>query len=134
VTPRLAYIDTSALAKLTNHEPETSALEHDLAERDGLLCSRLAATELRRASARVNRVRLLQQVDDVLESVYLVEVTPAILEAAARLAPPLLRTLDAIHLATLASFGERVDLITYDNRLGDAAARLGFRVVSPGTR
>ena len=130
----LAYVDASALVKLVQAEPETAALESDLANRDGLLCSRLAATELRRACARAKRPRLLQQVDEVLESVYLVEVTPAILEAAGRLKPVLLRTLDAVHLATLQTLDEPVDLITYDDRLADAAKAHGLSVVTPRRR
>ena len=130
----LAYLDASALVKLVQRDSDTAALEHDLAHRDGILCSRLGATELRRACARARHPRLLQQVDDVLESVFLVEVSPAILESAGRLKPALLRTLDAIHLATLQSFGEPVDLITYDDRLGAAAKSHGFAVVSPKER
>ncbi len=129
----LAYVDASALVKLVQREPETSALENDLAHRDGLLCSRLGATELRRACARAGHRRLLQQVDEVLESMYLVEVSPAILEAAGRLTPRLLRTLDAIHLATLQSLDEPVDLITYDTRLAAAAKAHGLTTVAPGS-
>lgn len=129
----LAYLDASALVKLVQRESDTAALEHELAHRDGVLCSRLGATELRRACARARHPRLLQQVDDVLESVFLVEVSPAILESAGRLRPAL-RTLDAIHLATLQSFGEPVDLITYDDRLGAAAKSHGFTVVRPKGR
>ncbi len=128
----LAYIDSSALVKLVVREHETAALENDLAHREALLCSRLGATELRRACARARHARLLQHLDEVLDSIYLVEVTPAILEAAGRLTPSALRTLDAIHLATVQSFDEPVDLITYDDRLAAAAKAHRLPVVRPG--
>ena len=130
--PGMAYLDSSALVKLTIREPETAALERDLAHRSGLCCSRLGATELRRACARAGNRRLLQRVDDVLSAVFLLEVTPSILEAAGRIGPATLRTLDAIHLATLVSIGNSdIDVITYDDRLGAAVEEHGFAVVTP---
>ena len=129
---RLAYVDTSALVKLAVREPETAALERDLITRAGLVCSRLGATELQRACGRVGGKRLLQQADDVIASLFLVEVTPSILEVAGRLSPSALRTLDAVHLATLLSLGEPdLDVITYDDRLGRAARAAGFDVYAP---
>lgn len=127
-----AYLDASALAKLVVAEPETAALENDAAHRAGLLSSRLGAAELRRAAARAGRRDVVQQVEDVLEAVALVEVSPAILERAGRLAPAALLTLDAIHLATALTlpFAD-LDFITYDRRLADAARDAGLRVRQP---
>ena len=79
-----AYIDSSALLKLVVRENETSALEADLAERDGLVVSAVALVECRRAAGRAGHKRLLQRVDELFEAVYLIAVTPAILERAAR--------------------------------------------------
>ena len=133
--PRTAYIDSSALLKLVVREPETSALEADLAQRDGLLASRLVVLECRRAARRASHARLLQRVDDLLEAIYLLELTPAILDDAATLDPPLLRSLDALHLATaLAVDDPELELITYDTRLADAATASGLVVVQPGRR
>jgi len=127
-----AYLDASALAKLVVAEPETAALENDLAHRAGLLSSRLGAAELRRAAARARRSDVLEHVEAVLEAVVLVEVTPAILERAGRLAPAELRTLDAIHLATALTLSlTDLDFITYDQRLADAARDAGLRVRQP---
>jgi hypothetical protein len=127
-----AYLDASALAKLVVAEPETAALENDAAHRAGLLSSRLGAAELRRAAVRVARGDVLQHVEDVLDSVVLVEVSPAILDRAGRLAPAALRTLDAIHLATALTlpFAD-LDFITYDHRLAGAARDAGLRVHQP---
>jgi predicted nucleic acid-binding protein len=58
----------------------------------------------------------------------------ALLLAAARLEPPGLRPLDAIHLATALSIRGRVGvLFCYDARLADAAQSAGFVVARPGT-
>lgn len=127
-----AYLDASALAKLVVTEPETAALESDAAHRAGLLSSRLGAAELRRAAARAARPDVLQQVEDVLEAVVLIEISPAILERAGRLTPTMLRTLDAVHLATAMTlpFAD-LDFITYDLRLAEAARAAGLRVCQP---
>lgn len=129
----IAYIDSSALLKLIVREDETSALEADLADRDGLVTSALAVVECRRALRRAGPKRLLQHAEEVFESVYLVEVTRPILERAADLQPPLLRSLDAIHLATAMAVGEPgLELLTYDDRLAEATRDAGLRVLQPG--
>ena len=128
-----AYLDSSALLKLAVREPETSALEADLAGRDGLVTSRLAVVECRRAARRASHRRVLQTVDQILDAIYLIEVTPAILDAAAAEDPPLLRSLAAIHLAAALSVGDaRMEVITYDRRFAEAARANGLIVVQPG--
>ena len=52
----------------------------------------------------------------------MLEITPAIINEAARVDPPFLRSLDAIHLATALSIDdEALEVITYDERFADAA-------------
>ena len=132
--PPYAYVDTSALVKLVVEEPETPALHADIANRAGLLCSAIGATELMRACRRAMTRRQLGRVAEVLDAVFLIDVTPAILSAAAELSPPEVRTLDAIHLATVLSLDARdVEVITYDDRLARAARAHGLSVVAPGT-
>lgn len=127
-----AYLDSSALVKFLVAEAETAALEHDAVNRQGLLSSRLAATELQRAVRRARQRRLLQQLEDVLASVVLIELSPAILDRAGHLSPPALRTLDAIHLATILSLNlTACDFITYDDRLAGAARDAGLTVRQP---
>ena len=127
------YVDSSALLKLAVREPETAALEAHLAAADGLVASRLAVLECRRAARRASHRRLLQTVDQVLDAVYLLEITPAIINEAARVDPPFLRSLDAIHLATALSIDdEALEVITYDERFADAARANGLSVVQPG--
>ena len=130
-----AYVDSSAVLKLAVREPETAALEAHLASLDGLVASRLAVLECRRAVRRASHVRVLQTVDQVLDALYLLDITQAILDEAAVAGPPLLRSLDAIHLATALSIGDaELEVITYDQPFADAARANGLTVVQPGRR
>ena len=129
----VSYIDSSALLKLVVQEKETGALEAHLAEKDGLVASRLAVLECRRALKRVQNKRLLQALENVLEAVYLLEITPAILDRAAALGPRHLRSFDAIHLATAMSVDDPdLDVITYDARMAEAARENRLSVAQPG--
>ena len=126
-----AYLDASAVVKLVVAEPESGALERHILERDGLISSAIVATEVKRAAARASP-RLAQQADEVLEALVLLHVTSAILNRAAALLPPELRTLDAIHLATALDL-EIADLtfISYDRRLLGAARTAGLHTAAP---
>jgi predicted nucleic acid-binding protein len=54
------------------------------------------------------------------------------LDAAGFLDWPRLRSLDAIHLATALALGDDLDAImTYDQRMADAARGFGLRVEAP---
>ena len=130
---RIAYVDSSALLKLVVGEPETAALEADLATRDGLVSSSLAVVECHRAARRAGHRRILQRTEQILESVYLLDVTPVILERASALRPAAVRSLDAIHLASAMSVDEAdMELITYDDRMAEGARANGLRVSQPG--
>ena len=129
----IAYLDSSALVKLMVREDETSALEADLAGRDGLVTSSLAMVECQRAAARAGNRRVLQRVSDVLEAVYLLDLTTPVIEQAAGLRPTSVRSLDAIHIATAISVGDDdLEVITYDDRMAEAARANGLRVAQPG--
>ena len=131
--PGFAYLDASALIKLAVREAETSALENFVLDLDALFTSVIAAVEIERALVRTGHSRASDQADSLLEAVHLTELTPAIREQAGRLAPPLLRTLDAIHVATAASLPlPNLIFVTYDDRQGEAATRRGLRVHQPG--
>ncbi len=72
------------------------------------------------------------QARGVLDAVTLLHVTPAVFEDAGRLDPSGLRSLDAIHLAAALDLGDDLDgLITYDDRLADAAVSHGIAVLAP---
>ncbi len=126
------YIDTSALVKLVVAEAETTALRSWLTDvdRDLVSCD-LVRTELMRAVRRIVPDRALQA-RAVLDSVTLVEVGPSVFEEAGRLDPSLLRSLDAIHLASALDLGDDLEgLVTYDDRLAEAAEANGVAAVSP---
>ena len=129
----IAYLDSSALVKLMVREEETAALEADLAGRHGLVTSRLAEVECRRAAERAGNRRLLQRVTDVFDAIYLLDLTAPVLEHAAGLRPSSVRSLDAIHIAAAISVGDgELELITYDDRMAEAARANGLRVAQPG--
>lgn len=113
-------------------EGESAALSAWAQAHDGqVLSSDLLRTELLRATRReapeeVPRARAL------LDSVTLVNLTPSTFERAGAVAPDLLRSLDALHLAAALELGDDLDgLVTYDDHLADAAAVHGVAVVAP---
>ncbi|MGB7805301.1 MAG: type II toxin-antitoxin system VapC family toxin [Actinomycetota bacterium] len=125
------YLDSSAIVKLIAREPETAALVEGVRTDQDVVSSELAVTEVIRAVARVGGGTT--RAASVLNALALVPIDGAILRDAASLKPRSLRTLDAIHLATALSLGRDLDvLITYDQRLGEAAERAGLTVSSPG--
>lgn len=70
--------------------------------------------------------------DLLLDRVEVIGIDDVVVESAGRLADPLLRSLDAIHLATALLIREDVDaLLTYDERLAEAARAHGLAVASP---
>lgn len=126
------YLDTSALVKLVVAEPQTAALRGWLgqANRDPVSCD-LARTELLRAVRRAAPDRVLQA-RAVLDSITLTAVTTSLFEEAGRLDPTALRSLDALHLAAALDLGDDLDgLVTYDDRLAEAARSNGIAVTAP---
>lgn len=69
---------------------------------------------------------------DLLNTTSLIAVEPSLLDAAANLGDAVLRSLDAVHVATAISLAEEVrELITYNRRMADAAGALGLPVLAP---
>ena len=126
------YLDASALVKLVITERESAALRIFLAGDPVLISSRIGAVELRRVAAKQDEQPAESQVDAILANTLIVEVDELIAESAGELQPTTLRTLDAIHLASALSLVPELDaLVTYDNRLADAARAAGLNVVAP---
>jgi uncharacterized protein len=125
------YLDSSALVKLAIEEPESRALRAHLRRRKVLVSSALSRTEVLRA--------LLLEGDEgmargraVLARVELIRVNDRVLNAAGSLQPPDVRSLDAVHLATAKQLGSDLgQVISYDERMVEAAKRLGLRTASP---
>lgn len=68
----------------------------------------------------------------VLTRLDLVRVSNCVLDEAAVLLPADLRSHDAIHLATARRLGQDLGaIVTYDERMAEAATHLGHRVVAP---
>jgi uncharacterized protein len=125
-----AYLDASAIVKLVVQEPESDALHRWYVEATQLVTSRVGVIETLRASARrdhdpKHRARIISDLK-------ILEVTPAIGAVAATLGSHLLRTLDAIHVATALALLPDLDaFVTYDDRMAEAARSLGLPVVRP---
>ena len=98
---------------------------------DTLFTAALTRTELIRAVRRVD-VHALAVARRVLAGLATVNLTPAILDEAATLDPPLLRSLDAIHLAAAQRAGADLRaVVTYDARMSEAATLLGIPIAAP---
>ena len=131
-----AYLDSSAIMKLIAPERESTALEAALAHWPDWVSSRLAAVECRRALLRVRAgAALTARADDVLGAITLVGIDEPVLRLAESAGDGVLRTLDAVHLATALSLGDLPEaFVTYDDRLAAAARRAGLSVLQPGLR
>ena len=125
------YLDSSAIVKLAVREAESVALRQYLRRRRPLVSSSLARTEVLRA--------LLPGGDDavasgrkVLARLDLVRINNRVLDEAAAMLPVQIRSLDAIHLATAGQLGQDLGaLVTYDDRMAEAARHIGHQVVAP---
>jgi predicted nucleic acid-binding protein len=84
---------------------------------------------LRRAGAGA---AIRERATDVLDRIALLALDRRVVDRAAALHPPALRSIDAIHLATALSVAEDLDgLVTYDERLAAAARRARIEVWGP---
>jgi len=136
------YVDASALVKLFVPEPESDELNRLLAGRRDLIVSDLAVTEVVSAAARRMRggelnardVRRLHRaiLGDLEAGHFLAaRLTPGTHREAERYLLHLqvaLRAADALHLA-LAAAEEAQTLVTFDDRLREAAGAAGLAVV-----
>jgi predicted nucleic acid-binding protein len=128
---RAIYIDSSAIVKLAVAEPESTSLRRYLRRRGPLVVSSLARTEVGRALLPLGPVAVRRGID-VLARLDLVRVSDRILAEAATLMPANLRSLDAIHLATIRQLGASIArVLTYDERMSHAVGAMGLPVVAP---
>jgi len=125
----LAYVDASAFLKLFLPEPESDPLQAAISEwpvaSSALLEVEAVLGVRRRAPQQVSLVRQL------LASVTLLEIDASVRQDASELVG--LRSLDAIHLATALSLGDRCGVFfVYDARLEAAARAHDLTVSVPG--
>ena len=128
------YFDSSALLKLLFEEHESSDLAEWVAEQSGtpVVSSELAKVEVLRATRRIDPQavptarRLLTQLD-------LIPLSSDLVALAAEVGTDLLRSLDAIHLASAISLGPALtSFVAYDARLVAAAVEAGISATQPG--
>lgn len=127
----LVYLDSSAFVKLVLPEPETPALLAALAGVERLVASEILEVEVLRATRRGGGDTAAAR--NQLAAVRLLPLSSEIRKQASELDPSSVRSLDAIHLATALSLGDRLDgLYTYDERMSLAAREAGLDLHAPG--
>ena len=125
------YLDSSAIVKLAVREPESDALRRHLRRRRPWVSSALARTEVLRALLPGGEPAVAAG-RAVLARCDLVRVNDRVLALAGTMLPFELRSLDAIHLATVERLGADVsEVVVYDERLAAAARAMGQRVSTP---
>jgi predicted nucleic acid-binding protein len=120
--------------KLVQKEAESEALRRYLRRHraDERVTSALARVEVVRAVQAAGAVAVTKA-HRQLARLHQVSLDTPLLDAAAALAPgTLLRSLDAVHLASAQLITRDLRaVVTYDERMATAAAALGFPVAAP---
>jgi predicted nucleic acid-binding protein len=129
----LYYIDTSAALKLLAEESHSRAFAAFYDERAGAswVSSALLRIEVVRAVSRVMPAAL-PDARALLQAFDYVSIDDEVVDAAMNEPDRMLRSLDAIHLATARVLGPDLDgVATYDDRLAAAAKDAGISVIDP---
>ena len=123
------YLDTSAAVKLLVEEPESVALAQylDQPNVETVACL-LLETELRRFA--VQHAIPQQEVTAILDTISLFDMPHSLYYEAGILPGRQLRSLDALHLVAAVRLATDV-IVSYDNRLQEAAADLGLGILAP---
>ncbi|TCC40853.1 type II toxin-antitoxin system VapC family toxin [Kribbella speibonae] len=131
------YFDSSALIKRVVAEEESDDLVDFLDARyeqgDVLASSSLAWVEVSRVV--LARVRTPadagELIDGAMSGIDERQLTTEVISVARRIEPLILRSPDALHLATAVLIDADL-VVTYDERLADACRRNALAVASPG--
>jgi predicted nucleic acid-binding protein len=129
----LYYIDTSAALKLLTEESHSRAFAafYDGSVGAGWASSALLRIEVVRAVTRA-RPAILPDARDLLSAFDFVALDDDIVEAAMNEPDRMLRSLDAIHLATARALQpDLAGFATYDDRLALAAKDAGIPIIDP---
>jgi len=117
--------------KLCWEEFESAALRRYLKVWPRRISSALLMAEALRAAAR-RPVPRLAAARRQLQGIDVIDIDRTLLHQAGTLPPPHTRTLDALHLATALSLGRDLGIVvTYDQRMADAAQAQGVEVAAP---
>ena len=130
----MIYLDSSALMKLIRSEDETAALRMWLGLRpeQPVVSSELGRVEVLRAARRVGD-QVLAEARAVVGDLDLVPLDRAVQDVACDIGAPVLRTLDALHLASALLLGDTLtEFVAYDRSLADAVRAAGLVVATPG--
>jgi len=127
------YLDSSAILKTIFDEQERPDLLRFLNSQS--TSSRLSKIEVRRTVARLVPTKTAE-VNLELDKINFLPISNPILMTAENFSSEItLRTLDAIHIATVMSLEGSIEgLITYDRQMIANAKLLGIKVVSPGMK
>ena len=127
------YIDSSAILKLIFTEKETAELDKVMSNK--MVTSTLTRVEVKRAVGRINAEKLVVA-NEVLEQIQFTELDSQTLQLAEAFTPDItLRTLDAIHVASVLRITDAVKgIITYDKQMVTSAKNMGLKVLSPGAK
>jgi uncharacterized protein len=116
--------------KLAVEETESAALLAAISGRGPYTTSVVGEIETLRVCRRAHVPA--GQIDELRAGLVIVALDDDVRRLASEVGPPILRTLDAIHLATALSLGEDLEsLVTYDLRLARATADAAIPVLSP---
>jgi len=127
------YLDSSAILKIIFQEDESAALAKFITE--PAITSSISRVEVLRTVQRIDHSRV-QLAQSELAKINIVEPVPSILTIAENFSHEVtLRSLDAIHVATLIFLSAATDgLITYDKLMAKNAEQLGLIVLAPGSK
>jgi predicted nucleic acid-binding protein len=127
------YIDSSAILKLIFTEKETAELDKVMNSK--MVTSTLTRVEVKRAVNRINPQKMVVA-NDVLAQIQYTELDSQTLQLAEAFAPDItLRTLDAIHVASVLRIsGAVTGIISYDKQMISNAKTMGIEVLSPGAK
>ena len=129
---KAAYLDTSAFLKLLVTERESPALRRFLARWPERTSAVLLRTEAVRALRRAGYDSQVGAARRLLGTMRLIRLDEPLLDRASELEQREMRSLDAVHLGAALMIGSDLGVIvTYDQRLGDAARNRGISVSSP---
>lgn len=115
-------------------EKETAALLAHLREAH-LAVSEVALVEVPRAAHLKTGAReTIRHAEALLRRFFLIAADDELFAEAARARPAELRSLDAVHLASVLRIRDRIETaVVYDRRLGNAIQQAGVRVDAPGS-